>query len=262
MIFLSDLDRTLIFSYKRLSPDNLCVEKKDGKELSYMTRRSAKLFSELTEKIIFIPITTRSKEQYERIVFPDGYVPRYAVIDNGANLLVDGVPDREWRKEFEEEFRRAQGEINECRKFLQNEKDVYFEIRIVDDSFLFTKAHNTSEVIDKMGRSVRTAHTSFCRNGEKLYVIPDGISKGRAADKILKWLPGHKLIAAGDSLFDRQMLQRADIAIIKQGELCGMEINPVQISDDYEDDPDFVLDRLGKIISGGGSFFGEQSAEK
>ena len=252
MIFLSDLDRTLIFSYNRLSSDNLCVEKKDGKNLSYMTHRSAKLFSELTEKIIFIPITTRSQEQYERIVFPDGYVPKYAVIDNGANLLVDGVPDREWRKEFEEEFKKSIDEINECRKFLQNEKDVYFEIRIVDDSFLFTKSHNTSEVINRMGRSVRTAHTSFYQNGEKLYVIPDGISKGRAADKIREWLPGHRLIAAGDSLFDKQMLQRADVAIIKQGELSGMELCPGQISDDYEDDPDFVLDRLGRIISGGG----------
>ena len=251
MIFLSDLDRTLIFSYNRLSSDNLCVEKKDGKELSYMTYRSAELFSKLIGKIIFIPITTRSQEQYRRIVFPGGYAPKYAVVDNGANLLVDGVPDREWRKEFEEGFRKSGDEINRCRNFLENEKDVYFEIRIVDDSFLFTKSHNTSEVINKMRGSVRNAHTSFYQNGEKLYVIPDGISKGRAADKIREWFPGHRLIAAGDSLFDKQMLQRADIAIIKQGELSGMEICPGQISDDYEDDPDFVLDRLSKIISGG-----------
>ncbi|MDE7294517.1 MAG: HAD family hydrolase, partial [Oscillospiraceae bacterium] len=70
MIFLSDLDNTLIFSYKKMSPDNLCVETKEGKKLSYMTHEGGRLFREMTEKMRFIPITTRSVEQYSRIIFP------------------------------------------------------------------------------------------------------------------------------------------------------------------------------------------------
>ena len=230
MIFLSDLDRTLIFSYKRLSPENLCVEKKDGKELSYMTHRSAKLFSELVEKVTFVPITTRSREQYERIIFPGGYVPRYAIIDNGANLLVDGIPDSEWRKEFREAFLRSADEINACREFLQKERSVYFKITVVDDSFLFTKSREPAETLERMCRNVRIAHTSFYQNGEKLYVIPNGISKERASEKLKELLQGEILAAAGDSLFDEQMLRRADIAIIKSGELCGKDLNLRQIS--------------------------------
>ena len=249
IIFLSDLDRTLIFSYNRLSSENLCVEKREGKELSYMTHRSAGIFSEIVDKITFIPITTRSKEQYERIVFPGGYVPRYAIIDNGANLLVDGVPDSEWRKEFREAFLRAADEITACREFLQKEKSLYYKITVVDDSFLFTKSREPAETLERICRNVRIAHTSVYQNGEKLYVIPTGISKERAADKIREMLSGDILIAAGDSFFDEQMLRRADIAIIKSGELSGRKLNPKQFSENSGDDPDFVMNTLAGIVS-------------
>lgn len=249
MIFLSDLDRTLIFSYNRLSPDNLCVEKREGKELSYMTHHSAGIFSEIMEKITFVPITTRSREQYERIVFPGGYVPKYAIIDNGANLLVEGIPHSQWREEFQEAFLKAEEEIDACREFLEGEESVYFKIVTVDDSFLFTKCRNTAEVMERLRRKVRNVHTSVYQNGEKLYVIPDGISKERAADKLREFLHDDVLAAAGDSLFDEQMLARADIAIIKSGELTGRKINPRQISEDSGDDPDFVLEQLKELIS-------------
>ena len=44
MIFATDLDRTLIFSYKFLSEDlkedSICVEYKDDKPLSYMSKHA------------------------------------------------------------------------------------------------------------------------------------------------------------------------------------------------------------------------------
>lgn len=247
MIFLSDLDRTLIFSYNRLSADNLCVERKNGKELSYMTHRSAELFLTVTKEAVFIPITTRSQEQYERITFPGGYAPEYAIIDNGANLLINGVPDSEWRKEFDEIYKKAENEINMCRELLEKEASVYFKIVTVDRSFLFTKCHDAAEIIKKMNGILNNTYTSFYRNGEKLYLIPNGISKARALNKIRERLPQDTLVAAGDSLFDEGMLRSADVAIIKNGELNDLKLNPRQISDDH-DNPDFVLEQIIKII--------------
>lgn len=249
MIFLSDLDRTLIFSYKRLGDENLCVETKDGKKLSYMTMRSAELFEELSKKVTFIPITTRSKEQYERITFPKGFKPQYAIIDNGANLLVNGTPEPAWRKWSRNCFEAALPELNAAGDFLKNEEKTYFEIRMVDDSFLFTKCYDSDEVMSRMAEVIKPAVTDIFTNGDKLYVIPKEISKHNALERLRTLMKGEKIIAAGDSLFDEEMLSRADIAIIKSGELCGMKLNNIQYAEETGDDPDFTLKTLSQILS-------------
>lgn len=249
MIFLSDLDRTMIFSYKRLSPDeNLCVEIYNDRQVSFMTHRSAALFTELISKVHFIPITTRSREQYERIVFPEGYIPEYAVIDNGANLLKNGIVDEEWHNDFREIISDAVEELKRCRVFLESLDDVYYKPKMVDDSFIFAKCYNPYETLSKMSDVVKNTKTEFFRNGEKIYAIPNGISKKSALDKLRVRFPTEDFIAAGDSLFDYEMLCCADISIVKYGELSGHVMNEMQISETENDDPDFVLNQLKKII--------------
>ncbi|MGN0691838.1 MAG: HAD family hydrolase [Oscillospiraceae bacterium] len=249
MLFLSDLDNTLIFSYKKLTENDLCVEKKDGKNLSYMTYRSAELFSDAVRRVTFIPVTTRSAEQYGRIYFPDGYVPKYAVIDNGANLLIDGRPDKQWRSEIIPAINESLPEIRECEKFLQKCGEVYFDIRLVDDSFLFTKCHESERVMAELLSAVKPRKTRLFTNGDKLYAIPDGISKKNALNRLKKRLNNEPVIAAGDSLFDEDMLSAADIAIVKYGELSGRLINPRRLSEGKESDPDFVLSCLTELLN-------------
>lgn len=249
MIFLSDLDRTMIFSYKRLSPDeNLCVEIYNDRQVSFMTHRSAALFTEMISKVHFIPITTRSREQYERIVFPEGYIPEYAVIDNGANLLKNGIIDEEWHNDFREIISDAVEELMRCRVFLESLDDVYYKPKMVDDSFIFAKCYNPYETLSKMSDVVKNTKTEFFRNGEKIYAIPNGISKKSALDKLRVRFPTEDFIAAGDSLFDYEMLCCADISIVKYGELSGHVMNEMQISETENDDPDFLLNQLKKII--------------
>ena len=249
MIFLSDLDRTLIFSYKRLSPDeNLCVEIYNDRQVSFMTHRSAVLFTELVAMVRFIPITTRSKEQYERIVFPEGYIPKYAVIDNGANLLINGVPDEEWHDELREIISDSMDELERCRVFLEPMEDVYYKPKMVDDSFIFAKCHNPSEMLSKMSEAVKNTKTDFFQNGEKIYAIPNGISKKSALEKLRLRFTSERIVAAGDSLFDREMLCCADVPIVKHGELSGQILNGMQISEAENDDPDFVLVKLKNLI--------------
>ncbi|MCI5752649.1 MAG: hypothetical protein MR038_09245 [Oscillospiraceae bacterium] len=249
MLFLSDLDNTLIFSYKKLSEKDLCVEKKDGKNLSYMTYHSAELFSDIVRRVTFIPVTTRSAEQYGRISFPEGYIPKYAVIDNGANLLINGEPDKQWRSEVIPAINESLPEIRECEKYLQKCGEVYFDIRFVDDSFLFTKCHDSERVMHELFSEISPAKTRLFTNGDKLYAIPDGISKKNALERLKRRLSGELIIAAGDSLFDEDMLSAADLAIVKYGELSGRVINPRQLSEERESDPDFVLSCITDILN-------------
>lgn len=250
MLFLTDLDNTLIFSYKKLSEKDLCVEKKDGKDLSYMTHRSAELFGEIVKRIRLIPVTTRSAEQYGRIFFPKGYVPEYAVIDNGANLLINGKADKQWRDKILPLIDESLPELKECEKYLKSCGGVYFDIRFVDESFLFTKCHDSERVMNEMLSAVSPERTRLFTNGDKLYAIPEGISKKNALEMLKKRLNGEAVIAAGDSLFDEDLLAAADIAIVKYGELSGKMINPRQFTEAEDNSSDFVLECINKIING------------
>lgn len=249
MLFLSDLDNTLIFSYKKLSEKDMCVEKKDGKNLSYMTYHSAELFGDIVRRLTFIPVTTRSAEQYGRIFFPNGFRPKYAVIDNGANLLINGVPDKAWRSGFESIINDSLPEIRECEKYLAECGEVYFDIRFVDDSFLFTKCHNSERVLKELSEAVKLTSTKLYTNGDKLYAIPMGISKKSALERLRDRLDEDFIIAAGDSLFDEDMLSAADLAIIKNGELSRRNINENQLTEENGNDPDFVLDTLSEYLN-------------
>lgn len=245
MLFLSDLDRTLIFSYKRLTEDNICVEEKDGKKLSFMTPLSARLLCEITEKVTFIPVTTRSVEQYERISFPSGK-PCLAVCDNGGNLLVNGVPDPIWRKRAEEKILPAMAEMERIKSYWESLEEVYFEVRLVDGTFIFTKSHTPLETLRQTAEKLCPEKTDLFDNGDKIYAIPKGINKG-AAINLLRERFGEEMIAAGDSLFDKEMLRNADIAIIKQGELTEEKLAPICYREE-EDDPDYTLLTAKKIL--------------
>ncbi len=240
MIFLSDLDNTLIFSYKKMSPDNLCVETKEGKKLSYMTHEGGRLFRKMTEKMLFIPITTRSVEQYSRIIFPEGFTPKYAITSNGANLLINGIPDKPWQEEISDNIAACAAEFAALEEYLKSCPEVYFDIRIVDSAFLFTKCKNADEIITRANREISPTLTKLFSCGDKLYSLPLTLDKETALARLRRRFPHEKIIAAGDSLFDEGMLRAADIAIVKSGELLGKILNPVQFTEETGD-PDFVL---------------------
>ena len=68
IIFHSDLDNTLIYSYKHeIGSEKRCVELYRGRELSYMTEKSLELLERIRERVLFVPTTTRTVEQYDRI---------------------------------------------------------------------------------------------------------------------------------------------------------------------------------------------------
>ncbi len=99
----SDLDRTLIYSSAALAltmpdaraPRLLCVEVHEARPLSYMTETAAALLTELGDTAHFVPTTTRTRKQYQR-VGPARPRARIAICANGGHLLVDGVSDPDW----------------------------------------------------------------------------------------------------------------------------------------------------------------------
>lgn len=114
-LFISDLDNTLIYSYRHeIGEEKVLVETKDGKELSFMSRYSYELLDKINSMICFMPITTRSVEQYARVMLSSRWKPGLALAANGGVLLQNGEPDREWYAESLRIINGAQGSWKEA----------------------------------------------------------------------------------------------------------------------------------------------------
>lgn len=97
ILFFADMDNTLIYSYKRdIGSDKIGVEfyPEKNQMISYMTKTSWKLLQKVAHKLLFIPTTTRTIEQYQRINL--GFVPLYALVCNGGILLENGQENMRW----------------------------------------------------------------------------------------------------------------------------------------------------------------------
>ena len=81
------------------APRLLCVEVYERRPLSYMTETAAGLLDDLAGGTVFVPTTTRTREQYHRIHLP-GPAARFAICANGGHLLVDGESDPDWHTQM------------------------------------------------------------------------------------------------------------------------------------------------------------------
>lgn len=211
-LFLSDLDNTLIYSYKRdIGQNKILVEQKDGKELSFMTAYSLSLLEKLQKKVMLIPLTTRSTAQFERITFPKSMQPRLALTANGGILLMDGKRDEQWYDESLHLIERAVGQMEKGMNLLRKDPHVYYDVGYVDGLFVFTKSHAPSKTMDRLRQELDISRVSIHENGEKVYILPKALDKGVAVDRIRRRFEGAKIVSAGDSLFDIPMLLSADI---------------------------------------------------
>lgn len=203
ILFACDLDNTLIHSHKRRRPDDICVERYAEHEQSFMSPRAVNLLKKVCERVEFVPVTTRSINQYRRIFWTEDFRPRYAVVANGSYLL-DG--DRQ------ENLLRAvvtpyveELEI-QCEKFSTDDR---FNIcRIVDESFLFLRCRDDVDA-DKIFFDTRLTaqHT-----GKKIYLFPPELNKGAALRRLKEKFSPDKIFCAGDSEIDLPMLELANVA--------------------------------------------------
>lgn len=228
-LFVSDLDNTLIYSYRReIGPERRLVETLDGKELSFMTDRSHRLLSRLRERYCIVPSTTRSLSQYRRICFfgggdsaaADGWLPEYALTSNGGLLLRRGEIDEDWRRESHRLCMDAEDGLLLAEAVLAADPSVSHEIIRVDGFFVFTKSDDPEGTLELLDRKLRSAGTEqsvlLLRNGSKVYAVPAKLNKGMALVRLRRLLDAEYVIAAGDSEFDIPMLLEADEAWFPQ----------------------------------------------
>lgn len=216
-ILCADMDNTIIYSYKRnIGENKLNVELYNGREISFISEKTHDLLKKVSEKMTIIPTSTRTEEQYKRIDLDIGIVP-YALVCNGGVLLVNGKRDREWYLESLQMIRNSKPEMEKAQQILAGDSRRKFELRFLDELFIFTKCEKPEEVVKDLQAKLTTKLVDVFHNGEKVYVVPVNLSKGMAVRRLRKRLQPAYIIAAGDSEFDVSMVEESDLGLVPAG---------------------------------------------
>ena len=99
ILFASDLDNTLLYSWKKYKLDDICIEEKDGKRQGFVSQFVYTSLEKVNQVTCFVPITSRSVNQYHRIHWNHNQLPEYAIVANGGILIAHGNIDLEWLQE-------------------------------------------------------------------------------------------------------------------------------------------------------------------
>jgi hydroxymethylpyrimidine pyrophosphatase-like HAD family hydrolase len=227
-VFCSDLDRTMIYSNKFLESNGIkeerIVEYYLGEPLSFMSERSIELLKKINSTENFIPVTTRTKEQYERIhIFQETIKPKYAIVENGGKILINSLEDKEWTKYIENKFDELKvSKENVLAEFRKCDYEWILKEKEVKDRFLYFIVDKTiiPEDIDTFFKWLSKQNWEYSLQGRKLYFIPKFINKNDAIKYILDKEKISKYYASGDSFLDAPMVINANHSLVPyHGEL-------------------------------------------
>ena len=217
MIFFTDLDNTLIYSYKHnIGEEKIAVENYQGREISFMTAQSHLMLRKIKDRLRVIPITTRTVEQYRRIDMGIGAF-EYVLCCNGGILLKDNEIAEKWYGDSLNEIKDSLEELKKAYGFLKNDIRRTFELRFIDGLFIFTKCREPVQVCLELRDKLDCRLVDVMSNGIKIYVLPKVLNKGRAVKRLMKFFADERTMAAGDSEFDIALLNSADVGFAPCG---------------------------------------------
>ncbi|SEC92834.1 hypothetical protein SAMN05216532_2829 [Streptomyces sp. 2231.1] len=243
VLVASDLDRTLIYSAAALAltmpdaraPRLLCVEVHEARPLSFMTETAAQLLTDLGDTALFMPTTTRTRKQYQRINLP-GPAPKYAICANGGHLLVDGVTDADWHTAVQARLADECAPLDEIREHLLRTADPVWvrKHRVAEDLFAYLVVEREllpEEWVKELAAWAENRGWTVSLQGRKIYAVPKPLTKSAAVREVARRTGAELTLAAGDSLLDADLLLAADRGWRPgHGELADTDWSAPQIS--------------------------------
>ncbi|MBZ6250263.1 HAD family hydrolase [Streptomyces olivaceus] len=222
VLVASDLDRTLIYSAAALgltmpdlrAPRLLCVEVYESRPLSYLTETAARLLTELGDTAVFVPTTTRTRKQYQRINLP-GPPSEYAICANGGHLLVDGVSDPAWHARVTARLADECASLAEVRDHLAATADPLWvrKHRVAEDLFAYLVVEREllpEDWVKELAVWAENRGWTVSLQGRKIYAVPKPLTKSAAVREVARRTGAELTLAAGDSLLDADLLLAAD----------------------------------------------------
>jgi hypothetical protein len=231
-IYATDLDRTLIFSARAVRQgegtpgeaedppvpgyDLVPVERHDDRDISFMSRRQLDLLRAVERHCLVVPVSTRAHDQYRRVSVWPGPRP-WAVVANGGILLEGGVPDADWTAAMKASVADRCLPLPAVADWLAATAARWIDhVRVADDLFLSALVDRAAlpavATIELAGQLARWGW-ELSIQGRKLYAVPVPVRKSTAVREVARRAGATRVIAAGDSLLDRDLLDDADLGL-------------------------------------------------
>lgn len=234
-MFASDLDQTLIYSYRSIINEKVEVQTHpvewfEDRYISYMTESALTKLQRISKEFLFVPVTTRTKLQYQRINLLDYNISyQYAVTSNGGTIFYNGIEDRDWMRKISAskdnclEAEDLISRFNEIRHPSWVNPD---SGKLADNLFFYCLIEREKIPITELAAFklwAKDKNWELSIQGRKLYLVPMNVNK-KAAVQYIRAKEGINLvIAAGDSLLDLDMLKAANFAVAPaHGELYSL----------------------------------------
>lgn len=224
ILFASDLDQTLIYSHRmiinEIEKELLAVEWLNDRYISYITQNAFQKLKEISQKILFVPVTTRTKLQFQRINFLGYYdLNQYAVTSNGGTIFCRGIEDQEWT----DHVLKGMDDCADTREVIHKFNEICDPSWVIKDSCkladnlfyycLIERGKIPLAELADFKTWVKENNWELSVQGRKLYLVPRNVNK-RAAILYIKQKEGmSRILAAGDSVLDFELLYSADLGI-------------------------------------------------
>lgn len=223
-LLASDLDRTLLYSkrflteYPTTAPLTL-VENYKGEPLSYMSDQALTQLAWLNDHAHFVPVTTRTTAQYNRIFGITALQPRYAITTNGAEVLHKGEPDVRWAQHI---AAQANPHYAQMYRYMTQLDGVARHYDVQHFMYAITTKPAPKEAVDV----ARELGFTMSQQGRKLYFVPSHLTKWQATAYVAEQCGANFIYAAGDSRLDVPLLEGAHAAVLMRHGTDGIDHLP------------------------------------
>lgn len=227
-----DLDRTMVYTVNSMALPELddttflrVAEVFEGKPFAYITSAAYSMLEIINENAFLVPVTTRTIDQYRRIRIPGmteaNFLPhtatQYAVTSNGGRILVNGEEDKEWSKFIEDSLAGTSAPLKQVNNLLKtaDKQSWLIKRRTAEDLFSYLvldRAETPVSFLEDVEAQLKEWNWSVSMQGRKFYCVPSLLTKGFAFEEVIRRSGADYAMAAGDSLLDIPLLEKADYA--------------------------------------------------
>lgn len=203
----------MIYSHhRRIDKPKIVVEHLNGREQSFMTQFTYDFLCS-AYWLTIVPVSTRTEHQYRRIECVERLRFKYAIVCNGGKLLIDGKEDKEWSLQTDVLADESYDSLEHATELLAQLLPAEV-IHRPEKYMSYAKCDDPESVYEKLRDIIDLNKVNVQRDGRKVYIFVNGISKGKAIERFKQKTGFENIIVAGDNFMDVSMLNKADYAFV------------------------------------------------
>jgi len=232
-ILFSDLDDTLIQTKRKTDFTRntiVAATNRQGENSSYIYKETKDFLDGMIKQgIELIPVTARNLSAYKRTFMENTYSPKYAVLNFGGTILVNGEVDMDWDEKIKKEYAHIPSfsMIKSQVVSRTSDLDVDINVSIVDDFYISVNSptlKNDKKVLSFLKKTIKDIIEFYpslhiYESDNSFAILPNCISKRRGVEYLISKLEPTMTIGAGDNINDLSFMDCCTFKIIPTNSL-------------------------------------------